>query len=79
MFPVFNPGNGQWAEEHRDLQTYKSTSLDVNLPEYFIRGLLSQNQVKASLKYCVRPRPKRRNIIQLKSTQQTLSPCQILC
>ena len=43
------------------------TSLDNHLPEYFIRRLFSQNQVKASLKYCVRPRPERRNSMQLKS------------
>lgn len=59
---------GTWC-----LQMYTSKLLDNHLPEYFIRRLFSQNQVKASLKYCVRPRPKRRNIIQLKSTQQTLS------
>ena len=46
---------------------YISTSLDNHLPEYFIRRLFSQNQVKASLKYCVRPRPESRNSTQLKS------------
>lgn len=49
------------------MQRYISKSLDNHLPEYFIRRLFSQNQVKASLKYCVRPRPKRRNSMQLKS------------
>ena len=46
---------------------YISTTLDNHLPEYFIRRLFSQNQVKASLKYCVRPRPERRNSTKLKS------------
>ena len=46
---------------------YVSTSLGNHLPEYFIRRLFHQNQVKASLKYCVRPRPERRNSTQLKS------------
>lgn len=59
-------GNMAWG-----LQTYISKSLDNHLPEYFIRRLFSQNQVKASLKYCVRPRPKGRNIIPLTNTPQT--------
>lgn len=59
----------------RGLQTYISKSLDDYLPEYFIRRLFSQNQVKASLKYRVRPGPKRRNITPWRSEQQTLSEC----
>lgn len=71
-FPLYcwkasSVGSGTWG-----LKTYITKSLDNHSPEYFIRRLLSQNQVKASLKYCVRPRPKRRNIIPLKSTQHTL-------